>query len=156
MKKFLLAGMALAAMVAGPAKAADMPLKAPPPPPAVFSWTGCYIGIEGGGAWGRSKHRAPASAADITTWFDVSGGLVGVEAGCNGQLGGNWVFGIEGDWSWSSKQGSLNQNVNGFNPLINIQTKERRVATGRARIGWTWDHAWFYATGGFAAAPAST
>jgi outer membrane immunogenic protein len=131
--------------------AADMPLKAPPPV-AVFSWTGCYVGIEGGGAWGRSKHRAPASGSDITTWFDVSGGVAGVEYGCNHQFGGNWVFGIEGDFSWSNKQGSLNQNVAQFNPLINIQTKERWVSTSRARVGWTWDRAWLYVTGGFAAA----
>jgi hypothetical protein len=33
------------------ARAADMPLKAPPPPP---SWTGLYLGVQGGGAWGGS------------------------------------------------------------------------------------------------------
>jgi hypothetical protein len=47
MNKILISGMALAAMIAGPAMAADMPVKAPPPVP-VFSWTGCYIGIQGG------------------------------------------------------------------------------------------------------------
>jgi outer membrane immunogenic protein len=152
MKKFLLGGMALAAMIVGPAKAADLPLKAPPPPPAVFSWSGCYVGAEGGGAWGRSKHRAPRSNEDITTWFDVSGGVAGGEAGCNVQFGGNWVIGVEGDWSWSSKRGSLHQNVNGFNPLIDIQTKERSVYSGRGRIGWAWDRTLLYATGGFAGA----
>ena len=35
MKKILLGSMALAAMIAGPAMAADMPVKAPPPPPVV-------------------------------------------------------------------------------------------------------------------------
>ena len=43
----ILGSIALAMVIAGPAMAADMPLKAPPPP-AVFSWTGCYAGIEGG------------------------------------------------------------------------------------------------------------
>ncbi len=54
MKKFLLGSVALAAVIAGPAMAADMPLKAPPPPP-VFSWTGCYVGIEGGGRLGTQQ-----------------------------------------------------------------------------------------------------
>ena len=29
--------------------AADMALKAPPPPAPVYSWTGCYVGGNGGG-----------------------------------------------------------------------------------------------------------
>jgi outer membrane immunogenic protein len=42
----------IAAMIATPAFAADMAVKAPPPAPAVapapFSWTGIYIGMNGG------------------------------------------------------------------------------------------------------------
>ena len=33
------------------ARAADMPIKVPPAPP---SWTGLYLGPQGGGAWGGS------------------------------------------------------------------------------------------------------
>jgi len=39
------------------ALAADMPL-APPPLPVVipvYSWTGCYIGVNGGGIWSDSQ-----------------------------------------------------------------------------------------------------
>jgi len=45
-KLFLLGISALATvMLGGAAQAADMPVKAPPPPPApVYVWTGCYIG----------------------------------------------------------------------------------------------------------------
>jgi outer membrane immunogenic protein len=161
MKKFLLGSMALAAMIAGPAMAADMPLKAPPPPP-VFSWTGCYVGIQGGGAWGRSQHRFPGfggplagqvfvGGANATDTFDVSGGVAGVEYGCNQQFGGNWVFGLEGDWSWSSKRGSAHDIFPG-DPRVTSETKERWVSTSRGRIGWAWDRAWFYVTGGLAAA----
>jgi outer membrane immunogenic protein len=52
------AGAAFALAASGAAFAADLnkkPVyKAPPPPtPApVYSWTGFYIGIEGGGSWG--------------------------------------------------------------------------------------------------------
>ena len=59
MKKFLLGGAALVAMFAGSAMAADMPVKAPvlkaPPPVAVYSWTGCYIGGNVGWAHERDK-----------------------------------------------------------------------------------------------------
>ena len=51
MKKFLLGSVGLAAMLAGPAMAADMPIKAPPPPPvAYYDWSGAYIGFNAGTA----------------------------------------------------------------------------------------------------------
>src|SRR5262245_36130454 len=140
MKKLVGSLVALATLGGSAAMAADMPLKAPPPPP-VFSWTGCYVGIEGGGAWGRSQHRAPGAAGpfvvggpvvivgvDVTNRFDVSGGVAGVEWGCNQQFGNYWVFGLEGDWSWSSKKGGANEIFPG-NPLFFDSTKEKWVST---------------------------
>jgi outer membrane immunogenic protein len=44
------------AFLASGAFAADLPLpthKAPPPP--VFTWTGCYVGLHAGGDFGRSN-----------------------------------------------------------------------------------------------------
>jgi outer membrane immunogenic protein len=165
MNKLLLGSFAIALTMGGSAAmAADMPLKAPPPP-VLFSWTGCYVGIEGGGAWGRSQHRFPQAAGpfvvggpvfiggvNATDTFNVSGGVAGVEYGCNQQFGSNWVFGLEGDWSWSSKRGTANDILPAGNPLITSETKERWVSTSRMRIGYTWDRAWLYVTGGFAAA----
>ena len=57
MKRFLLAAAAVTASLAVPAQAADLarpapPVYAPPPPIiAVFTWTGCYVGANGGGIW---------------------------------------------------------------------------------------------------------
>jgi outer membrane immunogenic protein len=56
MRKLLLATTALAALVVTPALAADMAApvyKAPPPPAPIFSWTGFYIGLNGGYGWGH-------------------------------------------------------------------------------------------------------
>jgi outer membrane immunogenic protein len=40
----------------GSASAADLPRKAPPPPPVLaYSWTGFYVGVHLGGAWGRNE-----------------------------------------------------------------------------------------------------
>src|SRR6266542_5290725 len=75
MKKFLLAGVAALALgAAGSANAADLgrPVyKAPPPvavpvPVRVFSWTGCYVGGNIGGAWGRKDF---SSAEPVVTEF---------------------------------------------------------------------------------------
>jgi outer membrane immunogenic protein len=168
MKKSLLAGIAFAALIAAPAMAADLGVhpapsyKAPPPPvAAVYGWTGCYVGVEGGGAWGRSHHEAvtPGSFATstgntrIAGDFDISGGLAGGTVGCNFQLGGAWVLGIEGDGSWVSKSGSVNDISPSFNPAYTSGTKEKWLATGRARLGMA-VNPWvlLYGTGGFAGA----
>jgi outer membrane immunogenic protein len=156
MKKLLLGSFVALTMGGSAAIAADMPLKAPPP--VVWSWTGCYVGIEGGGAWGRSRHDSTAIAPigglapQFTPWFDISGGLAGGEYGCNQQFGGNWVFGVEGDFSWSGKKGSSADTGPFGNPTFTSTTKEKWLSTTRARIGWTWDRTWLYVTGGLASA----
>src|SRR5258708_6698132 len=56
LKAKLLAGAAIAALIAaGPALAADLPLKAPPPVVAAWNWSGFYIGGHGGYGWGRNS-----------------------------------------------------------------------------------------------------
>jgi outer membrane immunogenic protein len=158
MKKLLLGSLVALTMGGSAAIAADMPLKAPPP--VVWSWTGCYVGIEGGGAWGRSRHDfiSPGLGPlnQITPWFDVSGGVAGGEYGCNQQFGGNWVFGVEGDFSWSGKKGSSNETglagVAAGTTAWNDETRERWISTTRARVGYTWDRTWVYVTGGLASA----
>ena len=65
MKRILIAGLfALAA--GGQAFAADLPMPAPVPPQAYvpvvpfYNWTGFYIGINGGGAFGNSNWSDPS------------------------------------------------------------------------------------------------
>jgi outer membrane immunogenic protein len=50
MKKFLLATAALVLASVTPGSAADLPVKAPPMPAPVFTWTGFYVG--GNAGWG--------------------------------------------------------------------------------------------------------
>ena len=47
--------VAIAGLVGTPAFAADLPVKAPPPPPApIYSWTGFYVGGNVGYSWGNA------------------------------------------------------------------------------------------------------
>jgi outer membrane immunogenic protein len=153
----LLAGTSAVALV-GTAAAADLSpayTKAPPPIPVAYSWTGCYLGIEGGGAWGHSDQISggPFGFGSISggTGYDVSGGLVGGTVGCNYQVN-SWVLGVEGDMSWVDKSGSTHE-APPFNTTSVIGTHEHWLATIRGRLGFTPMDRWLlYVTGGFAAA----
>jgi outer membrane immunogenic protein len=172
MKKLLLASISLIALNAGgSALAADMPVKArPAPPPAVYSWTGCYGGGFVGYGWGESQHRSldtrffqgkqavsenhnqPRVVGDITPSFDMSGATGGFNVGCQYQFGW-WLIGVEGDWAATNKDGQAFNNFLGFNVagpdrFFVSQTTERWIATARLRLGWVVDKWLFFITGG--------
>jgi len=54
-------GAAVALMLAGaPAVAADMPVKAPPPPLPVYNWTGFYLGADIGASFADARATTTA------------------------------------------------------------------------------------------------
>ncbi|HWE78247.1 MAG TPA: outer membrane protein [Pseudolabrys sp.] len=145
MKRVILAGVSALALVTmmGAANAADlprrraeMPVKAPAYMPA-FSWTGFYVGINGGGAWGRSNWSASGNS------FDTSGGVVGGTVGYNWQAGPT-VFGVEGDLDWSGIKGS--STCGG----LSCETKNDWLGTFRGRVGYAFNRVMPYVTGGLA------
>ena len=146
---------ALASAVLTPGLAADLSIapiyKAPPLP--LTSWTGTYVGISGGGAWGSAVVRNDFTGGDQTPRFDLSGGIVGATAGTNVQSG-NLVLGVEGDISAASKKGSAFE----FPPTgaFSNEVRERWLSTFRGRVGYARDNWLFYVTGGGAAANVGT
>jgi outer membrane immunogenic protein len=129
------------ATLAVTASAADLPpapqeyYKAPPYAPA-FTWSGFYIGINGGGEFGWSHW-------DGVGGFDTSGGLVGGTVGYNYQSGPA-VFGIEGDIDWSSLTGTTT------NPgcPAGCTTSNSWLSTVRGRVGYAAGRFMPYITGG--------
>jgi len=154
MKRILIAA-ALACAAGGQALAADLPPPVAPPPRApatyvpaapLFSWTGFYLGLNGGYDFGTMSPSAAATAAGAGTNFSTSGFLIGGTLGANYQMGG-FVIGLEGDGDYNSLKGTLNNaNANSFT--------SDWLATLRGRAGWAWDRILFYGTGGAAFAPA--
>ena len=145
MKRLLLASAGLLALGAVSASAADlprhraMPEKAPAyVPPPVYNWTGFYVGINGGGAWGHSDFSAP-----ISTSLNTSGGLVGGTIGYNYQMG-QVVFGVEGDGDWSGIRGSTTCGA------TTCDIHNNWLATARGRLGYAFDRFMPYVTGGAA------
>lgn len=78
MRRF--AGIAVATTLAGSAMAADLPLTAPPAA-TVYNWTGIYLGINGGGAWGQQDPFNIISNRFDHLAISYSGGEVGGTAG---------------------------------------------------------------------------
>jgi outer membrane immunogenic protein len=146
MKKLLLASVGILALGVASASAADlprreaMPAKAPAyVPPPLYNWTGFYVGINGGGGFGRSDFSAPFASGS----FDTSGGLVG------GTVGYNWqmdpvVFGLEGDIDWSNIRGSATCGG------TTCETRNDWLGTVRGRLGYAFDRFLPYVTGGAA------
>jgi outer membrane immunogenic protein len=150
MRHILIAG-ALALVGWSQALAADMPPPGPPPyPPATyapvvpyFSWTGIYIGVNGGGAFGTSSWADPVFP---TGNFNVTGGLFGGTIGGNYQFG-QFVAGIEADGDWANISGTTFNNC-----VVGCETKSDWLATVRGRVGYAWDRVLFYGTAGAAIA----
>jgi outer membrane immunogenic protein len=149
---------ALLSNITGQARADDWP--APPlfaarPTmiPLAAPWSGCYAGLEGGGAFGSSRHAAsmtdPAiNGLPITANFEVRGGVVGATAGCNIQTG-RLVLGIENDFSASGIKGT-GPNIAPFSMINTSQTNEQWIDTLRGRAGFAWSRALIYGTAGAA------
>jgi len=110
MKKLLIAGAMLGSFAAiQSASAADLALKAPPPP--VWSWTGWYVGGNIGYSWGRDNGPVTFSDPVAGPLFSVNnhtrldGVIGGLQVGHNWQIQ-RWVYGLEADIQGSGQRGS--------------------------------------------------
>src|SRR5262245_2493048 len=86
-------------LLGGAALAADMPLRQAPPPIApLATWTGFYIGVNGGGAFGEANSDFNVAGGPTFASVDLSmkGAIGGGQAGYNWQTGPA-VFGVEAD-----------------------------------------------------------
>jgi outer membrane immunogenic protein len=145
---------ALSGLLAVPivATAADLPVKAPPAPvyvPPAFSWTGCYIGGNIGGA--RAQSNWTDSLFGLN-WGNTSDGrfIGGFQGGCNYQFNNpGFVIGFEGDYDWVGNNGGgrtvvVPAGLPRAGDVISLSSNDTRIATLAARFGYGVDHALFY------------
>jgi outer membrane immunogenic protein len=166
MKKFLLGSAAFAAMITGPAMAADMPIAPPPPPVVYYDWTGAYIGFNAGSTWSHVDQTfpnplqlggtGPGSGNNFST--SPSDGIFGFHAGAQWQWGA-WVLGAE-----AALSGCFNEcrSTSGVVPPPGIpantffEHKITNLFTVGPRLGYAWDRFMIFATGGYASADLKT
>jgi outer membrane immunogenic protein len=157
--------MALAAIIAGPAAAADMAVRAPapaykaPPPIVVYNWSGFYVGGHAGYAWMDSTDQIvgfdAASAAflannQVTTSIPLrpKGVIGGAQAGFNWQAPGSiWVWGLEADISGTGLRNSSTLDLFASGRPMTADEKLDWFGTVRGRVGVTpWDRGLVYVT----------
>jgi outer membrane immunogenic protein len=156
MRKLFWLGMGVfaAVMLGGAAQAADMPLKAPPPPaPVMYNWTGVYIGAHIGGLWlngNRNDNFDPLHHC-IDGWVCFDNGGFGRNNGRfigGGQIGYNyqvsqWVWGIEGQISGVASNnddqacGFFTNTAGARDFLFRCRDRSGWVASIAARLGVT-------------------
>lgn len=143
---------AVATLSSVSAFAADLPRKAPPPVvvPPPFSWSGFYIGGHIGGA--KVERCLEITLLDAEACVDRTGWLGGGQIGYNWQAG-QFVFGVEFSGSFADIGGGVDAGVlpNGW--FFESDGKSLLMLTGR--LGWAFDRALLYVTGGAARARAT-
>lgn len=142
-------------------------------PSAITTWSGFYLGINGGYSWSSANTRVlPLPTPDQLPLGDgsiqpssmsvsMSGGVLG------GQIGYNWqlpaypqvYLGLETDMNWNSLKGSARGNAVGntvehlevFNDVLSTQQKSTWFGTLRGRLGFSpMPLVLLYGTGGLA------
>jgi outer membrane immunogenic protein len=150
MRKFL-GVIGVASLVAGPAFAADLPVKAPPMVAPAFSWTGLYFGGNLGWAWSHSTWCTDATAANCTTApvdvVDQKGNnfLGGAQVGGRYQFN-NFVIGVEGMFDGMN----LGTTSPGVVPGATRSTTFNNLYSATGQLGFTWNQALIYGKGGWA------
>jgi outer membrane immunogenic protein len=144
-RSIAIAAAAALTVSAGAAQAADLytpppvessPVYAPPP----FTWTGFYVGLQAGYAFGDHDVAAPTTP---TFNLDPDGFVGGAHAGFNYQWNA-LVLGIEGDVEFSGIEGKL------ITAGGSLKVEGNWQGSIRARLGYAIDRLLIYGTGGWA------
>lgn len=158
MHRFAIVGAGLLSMAGfvGAAQAADLPArvytKAPAMVPAVYDWSGVYIGINGGGGSSHNCYTITSVAGAPVTpssegCHDATGGMVGGQLGYRWQSAG-WVFGVEAMGDWADLKGT-NSSLTAIIPYTN-QTKVDAIGLFTGQVGYAWNNVLWYVKGGAA------
>ena len=171
MKKIATAATAIAILMTGAASAADMApryTKAPPPIPSpVYDWSGFYVGLNAGGAWGDDPvtytplySGAPSAfpavaAANGSPRFHPAGVTAGGQAGYNWQAS-QFVLGIEADIEYLDLKSAFTTPVLTFPGVTDYffatSVRSNWMATIRPRVGVALDRFLLYIRIGYPSA----
>ena len=142
---------AVLGLAAGQASAADLQRRAPAPAPAYvqpapppMTWTGCYIGGNIGGIFGRA--HADFDLGELSS-NNNSGFAGGGQIGCDYQYAGGWVLGFRNMLDWASLSRDRTGVFDGDRVRVHVNNNWFDTLTGR--IGYAFAPSWLlYGQGG--------
>ena len=145
LRRLFLASTSIIALT-GSTLAADLPVRTAPPPVAIASWAGFYLGAHGGYGWKRDDFSEPANvfvtAPQPINGIRSKGAVYGAQAGYNWQFG-PVVTGLEIDFSVTDIKGSNGLSdsivVPGVGSASSSETLGENVkylGSARTRLGW--------------------
>jgi outer membrane immunogenic protein len=152
MKNLLLSSVALLGLTAG-ALAADLPSRRAPAPMLsavpMFTWTGFYVGVNAGYGWNNNDYAVvtPGGTVLAVDGQDDGGFVGGAQVGYNYQIG-SFVVGVETDLQYADMGGRGTFTIAGVS--YTTDSSDNYFGTVRGRLGFAFDRALVYATGGFA------
>lgn len=126
-----------------------------PQAPLAHDWTGFYVGVSGGGAYGNTQLSFPVTGTNSNP--QLAGIMFGGQGGYNHQFG-HWVVGAEGEGGWLNARGSapcaalFADPAGGPSPLfqMNCQGRVDWYATLAGRAGYASGQFLYYAKAGAA------
>src|SRR5262249_18764994 len=118
--------------------------------PAVNSvWTGCYLGGQVGGSWGRKQLATIEDIGVSSLAADIGGFMPGGQVGCSYQFAGHGGVGGPGGLARATPNGaSAPLLANGDGAALSAKTNWLASVTGR--LGYAWDVWLLYVDGGIA------
>jgi len=141
------------------AQAADLPVPAGPPPvnyyrPALYDWTGLYLGGNIGAAFMResgSQWSGAPGGVSVPIVGSFSNNPAGALGG--GQVGFHyefapWVVGIEGAWSGAVSMSSTTMVSAAGGSNVTLTNNLFWLASVTGRVGYAHDDLLFYVKGG--------
>lgn len=158
MRTVISAASVLLASIAA-SSAADLPVRSAGPAPVMvamaYNWSGFYVGLNAGGAWGSgcTQYTLVSAVNWPSTCVDDNGGQFtgGAQIGYNFQSG-SLVYGIEADLNGlaNSNDGSRTFGYLGDTWRVTGVGDPGIFGTVRARLGFAIDRTLIYVTGGLA------
>ena len=143
----LIASVAFVALGTAVAGAADLAVKAPPPPPVpVLNWTGFYIGANIGGAWSNNSWTDSLFLTNFSNNGNNGAFIGGGQVGGNYQIG-QFVVGGEWDADWTGSHNGPGVLIPGVG-TVQISGHSSYITTVAARFGYAIDQWLVYGKAG--------
>ena len=121
MKKLFFALVSLVALASSSATAAPY-----------YSWSGCYVGANAGGAWAKKNYHDPIALAEVSSY--LAGGFIGGgQIGCDFEAMRQWVFGMQVMFDGGNFEGS---GPNLSSPVHTEHTRVSWLGSVTGRVGF--------------------